>query len=654
MSNEYNDNLENDLEEENKVIETIITDFSQSIEIFNQSLRKELNNISNEEKYIADRELILEYKPTDEDNLNKIPNLSREFINIYKNQITHLVLDMVSQFTKLYPQMNVITTDTRIAMKNVLLRNVYVSEKNELLDIDKMENILPNGETKKLNLKIFVNGIFDGKTQQLIEGKFKSEFILDKSIISNDTMFNNQNEFISLNGRSNLYISAYKIEGKIKNEDRNMKINAPLIFIPIVILDEEEHYAIYFDEKRKIKMNEDVIVAYNTIHKKNTIINNNIFNILLNNQINPEYSLKVIEELFISNELEINNNSGDNVFTISDSISIGAMKVFNSATHIDLDKILHNGFITDNIIQMFSTIDPEFKQTAIKGTIDETIQTRIDDLKSEGKYEVSPITKLNYPQEQALKNLNVYDNIVIQGPPGTGKTEAIVSIISDSILRNKKILVSSEKKVALDVVYSRLKELAKYSIILTNIEETSKFYDQLQFMLEQAMNDKANQSNSSLIMSDNEIMFRRNETRMQIVEFIKTYEEIFIYLRTNEIGKTFSHLYKYHAIHRTLIPQIKTILEESNLLNIIKLNKLFSPRLYDVLYMLNEKFSYKKENTEFDLDKAVIASYPFLITHTRKYITTNRVANVLEQIQDMSEDMLFDENGFTLKTKSIL
>ena len=665
MSNE--NNINNELSGETEVIKTIITNVSSETKRFNQSLRRELNNIIDVDIHAEDIDLILEYKPTNEIDLFKIPNLSGEVKVGYEKQIVKVVSNMVSQFVREYPNLHVINTDTRLAMKNVLLRNIHVSEKNELLDIDKMDNILSNNKSMNANLGEFVDGIFDGTTQEISSLYFemtndietlkkyeKWSYTLEKSISINRKIFEEQNEHISLRGKSNLYISAFELKGKIENQKRKLGIKAPLIFIPIVILDNGDNYSVYFDDNRKIEMNEDVIVAYNTLHKKNTIINRNSFNKILNNHISIDDALEEIKQLYISNGLDIEDKIGKNVFTISNSISLGNMKVLKSLMHFDLNEILENGFITDNIIQMFSTKDPNFKQTVINGSVDEEVEQKINDLKSEGKYEVSTITKLNYPQEQAIKNLNVYDNIIIQGPPGTGKTETIVSIISDSILRNKKILVSSEKKVALEVIYSRLQELAKYSILLTDIRDTSKFYDQLEFMLEYGINDKLNQSNSSLLMSDNEIMFRRNETRTNIVDFIKTYEEIFVYLRTNEIGKTYSYLYQNHAMHRTTISKIKNILDESNLINIIKSNKLLSPRLYDVLYMLNEKFSYKKENTEFDLDKAVIASYPFLITHTKKYITTNRVSKVIQQIQDTPEDMLFSEKGFTAKTKTIL
>lgn len=64
----------------------------------------------------------------------------------------------------------------------------------------------------------------------------------------------------------------------------------------------------------------------------------------------------------------------------------------------------------------------------------------------------------NSTQEQivlALRDLQE-TGFVADGPPGTGKSQLIVNIIADNLARGKKVLVSCEKRAALDVVYKRL------------------------------------------------------------------------------------------------------------------------------------------------------------------------------------------------------
>ncbi len=66
--------------------------------------------------------------------------------------------------------------------------------------------------------------------------------------------------------------------------------------------------------------------------------------------------------------------------------------------------------------------------------------------------------KMDAHQENALKAIKKGKSIVVQGPPGTGKSQLICNLIADHIATGKKVLVVSQKRVALDVVYNRMKE----------------------------------------------------------------------------------------------------------------------------------------------------------------------------------------------------
>ena len=61
-------------------------------------------------------------------------------------------------------------------------------------------------------------------------------------------------------------------------------------------------------------------------------------------------------------------------------------------------------------------------------------------------------------QERALKSTKLGYSLVIQGPPGTGKSQLICNLVSDAIAQGKRVLVVCQKRAALDVVFSRMKE----------------------------------------------------------------------------------------------------------------------------------------------------------------------------------------------------
>ncbi|WP_347157729.1 AAA domain-containing protein [Pontibacter chitinilyticus] len=63
---------------------------------------------------------------------------------------------------------------------------------------------------------------------------------------------------------------------------------------------------------------------------------------------------------------------------------------------------------------------------------------------------------LDAAQEAALQAVKQGRSVVVQGPPGTGKSQLICNLVSDFTARGKKVLVVSQKRAALDVVYQRL------------------------------------------------------------------------------------------------------------------------------------------------------------------------------------------------------
>ena len=85
--------------------------------------------------------------------------------------------------------------------------------------------------------------------------------------------------------------------------------------------------------------------------------------------------------------------------------------------------------------------------------------------------------------------------MVIYGPPGTGKSQTIVNIISDSICKNKPVLVVSQKRAALSVVFNRLNTLNKKAMFLINSEKEKRlFYERCFEAHQQTINASYNEN----------------------------------------------------------------------------------------------------------------------------------------------------------------
>ena len=97
-------------------------------------------------------------------------------------------------------------------------------------------------------------------------------------------------------------------------------------------------------------------------------------------------------------------------------------------------------------------------------------------------YEKDQIFELNHPlnlvQKMAVVN-SLNKNLLIYGPPGTGKSEVVTNIIANALIQNKRILVCSEKKAALNVLDERL--MAVNQLVMSAFDNNSKdiFYNRL-------------------------------------------------------------------------------------------------------------------------------------------------------------------------------
>lgn len=83
-------------------------------------------------------------------------------------------------------------------------------------------------------------------------------------------------------------------------------------------------------------------------------------------------------------------------------------------------------------------------------------------------------------QFQAIKSIEKND-VVLQGPPGTGKSQVILNLIGKVIYQNKKVLLVSEKKAALDVIEKKLFDcnLDAICFVFTERSSNSEFITKL-------------------------------------------------------------------------------------------------------------------------------------------------------------------------------
>ena len=142
------------------------------------------------------------------------------------------------------------------------------------------------------------------------------------------------------------------------------------------------------------------------------------------------------------------------------NVVLGKYPTYSSSIQRDFDGMLAgreiNGILNDlvsdlNKTDFFSDMPAPLSEDEIR---DKGLEASERDLVY--------INSLNSAQENILTAINKQDEIVVQGPPGTGKSQVITGLITSAVMKGKTVLMVSEKKTALDVVYSRLGNLARY------------------------------------------------------------------------------------------------------------------------------------------------------------------------------------------------
>lgn len=136
--------------------------------------------------------------------------------------------------------------------------------------------------------------------------------------------------------------------------------------------------------------------------------------------------------------------------------------------------ILSRCSLANSIYSDYSALE---KKHLTNDSINELLSAKTVKTKGSKSNDLFLINNVDFAQEQVVRSVNEKGNMVIYGPPGTGKSQTIVNVISDAICKNKKVLVVSQKKAALEVVFNRLMGLNEKAMFIVDAEkEKQDFY----------------------------------------------------------------------------------------------------------------------------------------------------------------------------------
>ena len=276
-------------------------------------------------------------------------------------------------------------------------------------------------------------------------------------------------------GRYELYIGYPFVFGSIAQGASRTLIKAPLMLFPVKIdVIGEDTVEISMNEAEKVQINRALVFAYAQSKRLNI------------DQL--ELDFDSFSEQFGSIRDVIDYLSGANIkIDCSSSKNIYSYTKFKepdsrSELSVRYAAVLARFPISNSIYNDYTALE---KKKLTNDAIDELLRTKKQkptkkSARPRRTYDDNTYTvkMLDYAQSEVVRKVNENGNMVIYGPPGTGKSQTIVNIITDSICKGKRVLVVSQKKAALDVVYNRLGPLGEKAMYITDeTREKRKFYE---------------------------------------------------------------------------------------------------------------------------------------------------------------------------------
>jgi len=331
-------------------------------------------------------------------------------------------------------------------MNNIQAKNFY-SYFKECYKLDYREFSLDNILSTKYKYKWFATGkeeLFNKALPILPFNNSKSE-LLEKEI-----------ELYKL--EKTFYYGCFFILGKSDNPKvKDKRVCAPLLLYPCTIETEDAIQYIKIDNESPI-VNRGIIskLDLNDASKSKDSFINQLVEYCTSNITDNAFELKKLLDIYFCNidteELVMYPNLWNNAKTKSyfnkTTTVVDSYKIIPAAGTVLIEKSLSSLKVLEDLESM-----------ALKNKFNNSLEHLLSGENVENTPPISYFkSRLNENQFQALQNASTYSNSVIIGPPGTGKSYTIASIVADTVIQGKSVLVVSKTKQAVEVIRRMLEK----------------------------------------------------------------------------------------------------------------------------------------------------------------------------------------------------
>lgn len=448
--------------------------------------REELRNKENKHTptaIISDDALksLAKLKPLELDDMLNVKGIGSAFVQKYGLGFLNVILETAKPV-----KLSMMRKEVADTLKNLQARLTNVNRRNRMLYLSKPQS------SKAVDLY--------GSGDKLIDAVLSYE--RNASVVLCDggsEAFNDYKKLIRAsnaatreNGNNTLYVGYPFVVGKCGSGKNSFNVVAPLTLIPVKLEDDCGKIMLVGDSSREATYNNAFILCHNKFNGKGSepLPSCGIDEIVKRDFIKTAvafYSEQGIKidgkvsstlEKFGSYTDKTFPKTGANEYVIKNAAVVGLFPAYSGAMQKDFDDIIESGVMPHSLKTLLENGDEidDFYGHSVD-TIDSFVP-----LDSEGR--IDYINELNVSQERAIERATVEDALVMQGPPGTGKSQTITSMISDSVNKGKNVLIVSQKRAALSVIYSRLGRIARYCMFIDDPKDKDSFYGRLKVMFD--------------------------------------------------------------------------------------------------------------------------------------------------------------------------
>lgn len=434
---------------------------------------------------------IAELCPKKLSDFEGVSGVGKSFIDNYGEMFLSVILKYAETKTEKTISMTSSAADT---LKELEKKLVSINRRNRLLYMPKIANKyafdLFDAGNRTAEEIIFGNGApvticdmgrFSDDSAQIEMAKYKKVVQLLREV----------NKDLRDKGQNDLYIGYPFVIGRLPGE--NFDVRAPLALFPVTADRTSNSIQLALDESRDAVFNTTLVLAhfkFNNITKplpidviescsESTFIDS-VLAFYSDNDIrigNKKYAFCKFKE-YKADEFP-HYNSGE--LELEPCAVLGKFPICDSSIQRDFDEIIKANEINALLNDLLLNADEIDCYTDSYAGEE---QVKINDKQLEiSEHNLVYINDLNSSQETVLSAIESLDELVVQGPPGTGKSQTITSLISEFVSNGKTVLMVSEKKTALDVVYSRLGNLSQYALLIDDVGNKDAFYQQLSKMV---------------------------------------------------------------------------------------------------------------------------------------------------------------------------